>query len=153
MIQRKQSFYLLVAILLIVASYFLPFGVLIHDGQELAIRSYGLKDSSGNYAGEVSSYWFHIPLTLVVFLDIIAIRQFRLRTRQLSLVRITFILFAISFVLLSMYISEAGASHAPHQLRPGVSLLLIFASLALNWLAARAIRKDEELVRSVDRIR
>lgn len=37
--------------------------------------------------------------------------------------------------------------------KPQVGTLLVAISLVFDWLAIKAIRKDEELVRSIDRIR
>jgi len=154
MFQRVQSIYLIAAIALIVVSYFLPFGTLGSGTEVVEIRSYGLKHVSGQYyLDTVSSYWFHIPLSAVVLLDAMALLQFRDRKRQIALLRFTFLFYAISFVLLSMYVFKAGAAVVDGPLNVGVALLFPFGALMLNWLAARAIRKDDELVRSVDRIR
>lgn len=37
--------------------------------------------------------------------------------------------------------------------KPQIGTLLVAISLVFDWLAIKAIRKDEELVRSIDRIR
>ncbi len=153
MIQRVQSLYLIISVFAIVLSYFLPFGSLESFQGVLEIRSYGLKNAAGEYLESVSSYWFHIPLFLVVLLDVFVLSQYRDRKRQIQFLRISFLLFAVSFILLSLYINSAGQLEGAGHLQMGISLLLPFAALVCNWLAAKAIRKDEALVRSVDRIR
>lgn len=37
--------------------------------------------------------------------------------------------------------------------KPQIGVLLFAISMVFDWLAVKAIRKDEDLVRSVDRIR
>ncbi|MFN8776120.1 MAG: DUF4293 domain-containing protein [Flavobacteriales bacterium] len=153
MIQRIQTLFLLVATAALVVSYFIPFGYFPMDEQMLEIRSYGVKDASGEYLSTVSTWWFHIPLSLVVAANLWTLFQYNRRRHQILILRATFVLFAVAFVLLSMYIYGVDQIYAPASLRPGLSVFLLFAGLLLNWLAARAIRKDEELIRSVDRIR
>lgn len=153
MIQRIQTLFLLVATTALVVSYFIPFGYFPLDEQMLEIRSYGVKDASGEYLSTVSTWWFHIPLSLVVAANLWTLFQYNRRRHQILILRATFVLFAVAFVLLSMYIYGVDQIYAPASLRPGLSVFLLFAGLLLNWLAARAIRKDEELIRSVDRIR
>jgi len=153
MIQRVQSLYMLIAIGLIVISYFLPLGYLATFAYEYTIRSYGIKDADGLYLSEVSSYWFHLPLAMIVVSNMFSVLMFRNRKLQIKLLRFTFLLFAASFALLSYYIYQAGLAFPEGSLTPGISLMFLFGALVSNWLAARAIRRDEELIRSVDRIR
>ena len=149
MFQRIQTIYLTVALIAIVASYFLPFGTI----GDMAIRSYGVKSVDGIYLTSVSSYWFHLPLALVMVINSYAIAQFKNRARQMAYLRLTFILFAGTFALLTLYMSEVKSFYTGVVLTPGIATFLPFVALLCNWLALRAIRKDEELVRSVNRVR
>lgn len=149
MFQRIQTIYLTIALIAIVSSYFLPFGTI----DEMTIRSYGIKSVDGIYLPTVSSYWFHLPLAVVMVINAYAIAQFRNRARQMAYLRLTFILFAGTFALLTLYMSEAKSFYTGATLTPGIAMFLPFVALLCNWLALRAIRKDEELVRSVNRVR
>jgi multidrug transporter EmrE-like cation transporter len=153
MIQRRQSLFLAASILLLVFSYFIPFGTIMHGEELLFIRSYGLKSADGNYLPDISTYWFHLPLSLIVLLNGYTLFKYRERKSQIIWLKFTFLLFAVSFVLLSMFISGIPAALPGSVLTAGPAIACPFLALLLNWLAARAIRKDEELVRSVDRIR
>lgn len=153
MIQRVQSLYLILSIILLVGSYFVPFGTVALDSSEWAIRSYGLRNADGVYASEPGSYWFHIPLTAIILANTYSLFNYSNRKRQLRVLRFTFLLFAASFVLLSLYIFQIGSVYPDGVVSPGASLLILFGALASNWFATRSIKKDEELVRSVDRIR
>ncbi len=152
MLQRKQSLFMLMAVIAIIASYFFSFGT-IHSTETLEIRSYGVKEPGGNYLSTVSSYWLYLPMAINAWLTSWALLRFKDRKRQIFLLRLTFFLFAVSFVLLALYISDAQRSYPDAHISAGPAFIFPPLALVLNWLAARLIRKDEELVRSVDRIR
>ncbi|MFZ4786296.1 MAG: DUF4293 family protein, partial [Flavobacteriales bacterium] len=60
---------------------------------------------------------------------------------------------AISFVLMALYVNSVQTAQSEAKFHFGMSFFLPFVALVFNWLAAKNIRKDEALVRSVDRIR
>lgn len=70
----------------------------------------------------------------------------------MAIVRSTFILFALSYSLLAFYVMDAQkVLDATFQVSTAV--FFPFTAMLCNWLALCAIQKDEELVKSVDRIR
>lgn len=147
MFQRQQTVFMAIAILLIAASYFLPFG----NMGDLPLGSYGVK-RDGAYIAEISTYWFHIPFFVVFLILLIALFQFKNRPRQMAMVRSTFIMYAAGFGLLAFYIRNASA-FLQVEYTPGIALFLPFTAMIATWMALRGIRKDEQLIRSVDRIR
>ncbi|MFN0031191.1 MAG: DUF4293 domain-containing protein [Flavobacteriales bacterium] len=147
MIQRRQSIYLLLATALIVCSYFFPFGYV----GDAVLRSYGVKHH-GQYIADVSSYWFHLPLFIVCLLLLIAFFSFTNRKRQMALLRGTYIFYVVSFSLLAFFVWNAQHK-LQGEFQAGISLFMAFAAMLFGYLALRAIRQDEELVRSADRIR
>lgn len=147
MFQRQQTVFMAFTVVLIAASYFMPYG----EVGELPLGSYGVK-RDGAYLPEINTYWFHIPFFLVFMLMLVGMFQFKNRPRQMAIVRSTFILFAVGFGLLAFYIRQATTVLAS-EFTPGISVFLPFAAMITTWLALRGIRKDEQLVRSVDRIR
>ncbi len=153
MLQRIQSIYLLASIVLLVCAYFLVFGTLTDPAGSLDLGAYGLKMNEGGYMPGVNTYWFHIPYTIIIILDLAAIFSFSSRMRQLTLIRFSFILYALSFALLSLYIMDAGSKIANSSFTPGIGFFFPIISLVLSYLAMKSIRKDEDLVRSVNRIR
>jgi len=149
MFQRIQTIYLSLALIAIVASYFLSFGTI----GDMTIGSYGVKSPDGIYLSSVSSYWFHLPLAVVMIINTYAVTQFRNRARQMAYLRLTFILFAGTFALLTLFMSEVKSFYIGLKLTPSIATFLPFVALICNWLALRAIRKDEALVRSANRMR
>lgn len=157
MIQRIQTLFLVLAVLLNVAGLFLP---LWSGGTgDMAQIVSGL---SVEEAGESVMFMNHQQSTMMtahtafVVLAIISsvwllvvIFQFNNRPRQMRWTFVGMLMICVqilALVLLTMQIKAADAGPEYGGLAP--VLALVFA-----WLAARQIKKDEDLVRSVDRIR
>jgi hypothetical protein len=139
MIQRIQTAYLLFALACLVALWFLPLWK--SNGQ-------GMMEEIG-----AGSHMFLTPFPLLLgILHIAAIFSFRKRKIQaaLCLVNIILMLVFIAFSFFFIY-AEAGVNFAIPQLQIG--LLLPLAVLLLNVLARRAVKRDEDFVRSMDRLR
>ncbi len=149
MIQRKQTLFLAVSVILFLTTFAFPFGTI--GANEL--HNYKVISPEGNAIDGISTYYFSIPLAIASIISAISIFTYRNRQRQMALVRFTFIFYAASFALMSLYIIDAVKviSTAPFTL--GVSFFLPFASFFSNLIALRGIKKDEQLVKSLDRIR
>ncbi|SDG54542.1 DUF4293 domain-containing protein [Psychroflexus sediminis] len=136
MIQRIQSFYLLIAILLNgVLSFYLPLWITSEN-----VEIYALSQPVA------------ISLFLVsVLISIITLFSFKKRKRQFVLGRINIIL---NFVLVGVFaywtLSLPGEMDISEK---GIGMLLPIISIVFIALANKAIKKDEDLVKSVDRLR
>lgn len=145
MIQRIQSVWLLVAAL--VSSGLFYFSVYKAD-----------TISNGVTVTEVLKATNHYPLLLVaiitVLLPLFAIFNFKDRKRQAGLTMLA-ILSNISFVTVAMMrignMSNATPAPANASYMPGAVLPVV--AIAFLIMAIRAIRKDEKLVKSLDRLR
>lgn len=153
MFQRVQSIYLLASIGMLAASFFIPFGTFSDGVHPIDLRSYGAKNVEGMYLNEPSNYFIYLVFTLVMVINLYALLSFRNRMLQLRLVKFSFLLLAGGFVLLSLYINGGWAAFPGMSFQPGIALFLPLGAILFNYLAARGVRKDEELVRSADRIR
>jgi hypothetical protein len=136
MIQRIQSLYLLVAILLNgVLSFYLPLW-LTSDNIEIYALSQPV----------AISLFF-----LSVLISFITLFSFKKRKRQFVLGRINIIL---NFVLVGVFaywtLSLPGEMDISEK---GIGMLLPIISIVFIALANKAIKKDEDLVKSVDRLR
>ncbi|WP_019038177.1 DUF4293 domain-containing protein [Psychroflexus tropicus] len=136
MIQRIQSLYLLIAILLNgVLSFYLPLWFTSENVEIFAL-----------------SQPVAISLFLVsVLLSFISLISFKKRKRQFVLGRINIIL---NFVLVGVFaywtLSLPGEMDISEK---GIGMLLPIISIVFIALANKAIKKDEDLVKSVDRLR
>lgn len=150
MLQRIQTIYLLISVMLFAVTSYFPFV----SSDVFEIRSYGVKTLNNQITLDISTYYFIVPMALAAAISLFAIFLYSNRQRQMATVRVTFILYAISFALLALCIKDSQkllTNDDPLSL--GIAFFSPFLSFLLNLLALRAIRKDERLVKSVDRIR
>jgi len=71
----------------------------------------------------------------------------------MAVVRLSFIFYAASFALMSLYILDAVKVLVDAPFSMGVSFFLPFAAFFSNLIALRGIKKDEQLIKSLDRLR
>lgn len=150
MIQRIQSVYLLAGIVLSIAIMFSTIFYVSGDGGTLVLGAFGIKDGSLD-ADLVPMIPVAILAGITIALQGYAIALFKNRKLQIHIIRIsmllTFLLIGfLGFVYYNLtqtgldVIPFVGVMHAP---------LVVFADI----MAIRGIKKDEALVKSVDRIR
>lgn len=157
MIQRIQTLFLLAA----AAAVLLMFGFALVEYRSgetgFTLGLVGLSFADGGRAEDVS---LQMPLAaLAVALAamwVLLIFLFRNRQRQVRLIRYTYLVGAALVVAewithrsVVAYLKQGGAVDA--MLQPAFFLPL--AGLVLAYLAERAIKKDDDLVRSADRLR
>lgn len=135
MIQRPQTAYLLIAVLLNLFAFFTPlYGTAIND--------------PAAWIG----YAFTMGLAIAIIIAFSAIFLYKNRILQLKVVRIAVYAEAAAMGIAGgMLLSAGGVGR--HLLGDVLGCIFIAVSLALLWFASRQIKKDEELVRSMDRIR
>jgi len=159
MIQRIQTIFLfLVAVGMTLFIIFPLWQIFNADTGELyqvtAIKLYHV-DGAGNESTTYSPYIISAALAfLSIVVAIIEIFQYKNRLNQIKMGALNALIMAAA-VILPLYLSYTGQSEFMPDIR-GTYLIGIFfplGSLLFNSLANRFIRKDENLVRSVDRIR
>ena len=92
-----------------------------------------------------------IPLALAAVLVLAAIFQFKKRQLQFVLNRLAILL---NFVLLGVFVFRAlSISGETLVSEKGIALFVPIISIVFLALANKAIRRDEELVKSADRLR
>ncbi|MFM2207666.1 MAG: hypothetical protein RL213_1641 [Bacteroidota bacterium] len=143
MLQRIQSLFLLLVVALSVLLFFLPVYELPSAIPAVSTpQPYVL---SGNTLLSIINGAVGVLTFICIFL-------FRNRNLQLRLANVNLLLICILIGLLFFLADTLGStSNAPISYRYGSYLPLI--QLIFTFLASRAIRKDEELVRSADRLR
>ncbi|MBB2149522.1 DUF4293 domain-containing protein [Pedobacter gandavensis] len=153
MIQRVQSIWLLLASLTILLLLFVPI-VNSHqpDGSEYWVLATGLYLKSDSLSGKVTYFQPLFLNTVAVCMLLFAtIFTFKKRSGQKRL-----IIFAmISTLFLGFWIFDA-AKNIPGGIASvnlGVGAFLPLISLIFCALALRGIQKDEQLLRSADRLR
>lgn len=136
MIQRIQTIYLLIAALLMIGLYiWFPL----------------VQDEAGNLVTKKEDYSVFIPIFLSISLSIISIFAFKNRLRQFILNRINIIL---NFILLGVFVfNSLSVSGEVLVSEKGIGVLIPIISIVFLVLANKAIKRDDDLVKSVDRLR
>lgn len=155
MIQRIQSLYLLMTSLLSILflnGSFLTF--LNSSGTEITMNFNGIWESS--VAGNPQMIRNLIPLSVIILiiciLSFTAIFLFKKRKIQLKLT-VSVILLAILFIGLMSFYAFWTTGKYQAKLVPGFKMFIPLLMLVFGILAYRGIRKDENLVKSYDRLR
>ncbi len=147
MIQRIQTVFILVAEILIASLFFLKFADISVNSE---LYTFTVK---GIFNGDVMVF-DGLPIMiftgLILFLHLVAVILYKKRVLQIRILVFTIILL-LGLTGLLFYFIYAGFTGAQVAFQVPVAFPVI--AVILDYLAIRAIGKDEALVRSLDRIR
>ena len=152
MLQRVQTIYLLLVIVALTSALFFPFATLVHEKSVVQLGAFGLNPANSDFSTR-------IPLFAGVFsilgTSIVSIGFYKKRKRQLLLGKINYLLILISLVFIFLEIDFIHNQINNNEQLPiyGIGTYLIVCTLPLVFLANRAIKKDENLIKSLDRLR
>ena len=157
MIQRIQTVYLAIATILLIIPVVLASNFVSLEVQSGVYHLNSLSISFENAGiAEVlmNAYPIVGALVLSLFLAVYSIAQFKNRKFQIKLVRLALVIQWVFVGLLAFYgwkmIGLAGENFTPNfSVWGGVP----FVCMILFVLAAKGIQKDEDLIRSADRLR
>ncbi|MDC7999399.1 DUF4293 domain-containing protein [Gilvibacter sediminis] len=136
MLQRIQTVYMLLASLALIGLY-VWFPV--------------VADNAGQVLVSKDELLVAIPMALAILVIAISIFQFKKRQLQFVLNRLAILL---NFFLLGVFVYRAlSVSGEAIASEKGIGLLVPVVSIVFLALANKAIRRDEELVKSADRLR
>lgn len=136
MIQRIQTIYLVLVAVLMVA-LFLWFPQIVTSNGKLVLGRMDL--------------WVLIPIFASVLLAIISIFKYKNRQTQFVLNRLnSLFIFVLLGVFVVVPLTMSGETQVSEK---GVGLFFPIISIVFLVLANKAIKKDERLVKSVDRLR
>jgi hypothetical protein len=147
MIQRIQTAFLLVAGLLVASLYKLKFADLAVNGELYVFNAKGI------FNGETlifNGLPILIFIGLIVLLHFVIIFTYKKRIRQIRLTVFTIVLLLGLFGMF-FYFTYSGFDGAKVAFKVPVAFPVV--AIILDYLAIRAIGKDEALIRSLNRIR
>jgi len=147
MIQRIQSVYLLVSALLLGLLFLLPFAEIAKEG---AIYTFNFKGILLDGAVQQSGIAISVLIVVLMALHGFAISSFKNRKRQKMIVIYTILML---FGLFGLFIFYTYLSFSGAQISYKTGVVLPLVAIILDYLAIRGIKKDEALIRSIDRIR
>ncbi len=144
MIQRIQTIFLLLASGASLGLFGLPFASATDSAQTelLADGAFALNDHVGLMAA----------FAVAGALSLIAIFLFKNRGLQIKISRVS-LFFIVAGIIFAAYLLFIKASIPINSLSLGLGTFLPLAGIILTILANRYIKKDENLVQSMDRLR
>ena len=145
MIQRIQTLYLLIIAALMAVTLFSGLAWFAGDAGEFGLYAFGLKTAEGE-----------LLLALACALPLVTVFLFRRRLLQIRLCVVEMVLLLGSLVMEGVYYFLSwrvfsDLTFHTQGFKPAIVLPLV--CLLFAYLAARAIFRDELLVRAADRIR
>jgi len=147
MLQRIQTIYILVAELLVASLLKLKLADISVNGDLMELAAKGI------FKGE-EMVFNGLPLLIfigiITLLHIVIILLYKKRILQIRILVFTIILLLGLFAMF-FYFTYSGFDGAKVAFKIPVAFPVV--AVILDWLAIRAIGKDEALVRSLDRIR
>jgi 4-amino-4-deoxy-L-arabinose transferase-like glycosyltransferase len=155
MIQRVQSLYLALIVIISAVLIALPIISLQSGETETYIIKYNALqriNSTGVVETVKQLNLLSVVVMIIPVMAVITILLFKKRHIQMKLAIFQFIIMLLLISLLLMYIIDINRT-SNASIKPGIVIVLPFFMLVFNALAYRGIKKDEELVRSFDRLR
>jgi len=147
MIQRIQSIYILVAGILTATLLKLKFADLIVNDELLTFSAKGIFSETEQIFNGLPVMIF---IAVIAVMHLVIIALYKKRILQIRLLVFTIIVLLGLFGLF-FYFTYMGFDNAKVAFKPSVAFPI--AAAILDFLAIRAIGKDEALIRSLNRIR
>ena len=164
MIQRVQTIYLFLAAILCILLFFMPLATITMPGatglpEDMPVVYEMDIFSIVRIANDVvttieSTYWLVGINVMVLVFSLVVIFLYKNRQLQMRLVRLCFLLVLIFLILVFYYMHEMQYTtliNAPISYK--IADLFPILQLLFFHLANKGINKDEELVKSADRVR
>ena len=150
MIQRKQTVFLFLALLVTIACLCLPVGSFEPEGMgtENQLMNLWLSDADG---GKNFNVWALFAILLVTCpMDLFAIFDYHNRRRQARFCMFSMLMIAGWYIVYGVFSRVLMTGFTFHV---AFAACLPLVAFILLWLARHAILADEALVRAADRIR
>ncbi|MGI6792878.1 DUF4293 domain-containing protein [Bacteroides sp. KG68] len=152
MIQRIQTVYLLLVVILLTVAMCMPMGYFIGADRvtENAFKPLGLYMAGGNFQSTWGLFGILLLSAIIALGTVFLFRNRMLQVRMTIFSSILLIGFYIAFIVFAFMLKNEPETAT---FRLGWALCLPAVSIILNYLAFRAIYKDELMVKAADRLR
>ena len=157
MIQRIQTVYLILVTVLMTLAAVLPvaeyFDVAKNIVYQLDMRGFVQLNPDGTFLSAISTNPVTFIFGIILVVTIMTIFKYKNRKQQFRLCTINFLLILIYTILLAVVIFVGKNKLVGTELTLKIPAVFSIVALILNYLAMRGIAKDENLVKSMDRLR
>ena len=149
MLQRIQTVYLFISIIIAIVGTFLPIFYATGPDNMYSVTAW---DFSFDSTSLIGGWPVLILLLLFIVMNGTTIFQFKSRTLQMTRIKASYLVLALTIVAQGVlwYFWKNGDQL---EVVPGWSFIIPAVAFVFNVLAYRAIKKDDDLVKSVDRLR
>ena len=162
MIQRKQTVFLLLAAIISALLFFMPLVSFEANGNAMKFTIFGIQNPIENISLSTTYTWPLMVLTVLMTLaPIVTMFLYKKRELQVRLCRLTMLVTIIFIGLVFLYYESdlqeviAAVEGDQYQLDVAYFIGVVFplVNLVLHILAIRGIKKDIDLLKSIDRLR
>ena len=153
MLQRIQTVYLLIIVVLTVATLFLPLAVLQQGDALFSFDASGLSTMIGEPELLYPAWGLFALTAIIAIIALVTIFLYRKRILQIRLCVFNAILMLGFYALFGFFVWILKEELAGAALSVKIALSFPVIALILDYLAIRNIGADEALVRSLDRLR
>lgn len=156
MIQRIQSVFLLVAAIVTIILLFIPIGDIYTAEAQYTFTCFNVHLPNGQVV--MSTIYIALILILSACISIYAIFKYKDRMKQTRIVSINMLVFLVAIMLMiwvypDFLFQRKGLMHEGDLFRFNYWIMIFVLPPVCMFLANRFIRKDEQLVRSAERLR
>jgi prolipoprotein diacylglyceryltransferase len=158
MLQRIQTVYIILFCAVLFTASFLPFASIVLEDQSTYNFYPTGWDSQSSLEG-FKVYPFYSGYLVAVAFGILMLVNFKKRKKQLRYGMLSYFFVLITLVYMFLEVSSVeefllvSENNSLKSISYSFSMYLLVASLPIIFLANRAIKKDEKLVSSLDRLR
>lgn len=150
MIQRLQSIFLLLTTLL--SLLLLKSGFITFSDVSGTVNNFTITGISGFSDSLLKTLPVTLLIIIIPIVSLITIFLFKNRQVQLILCKLLLVLVS-AFIILLVFYSYKVISNYNAELIPGIRMAVPVIQLILVFMAYRGIKKDDDLVKSYDRLR
>ena len=156
MIQRIQTVYLILVAVLMTLAAVLPvaeyFDVAKNIVYQLDMRGFVQLNPDGTFLSAISTNPVTFIFGIILVVTIMTIFKYKNRKQQFRLCTVNFLLILIYTIVLAVVIFVGKNKLVGTELTLKIPAVFSIVALILNYLAMRGIAKDENLVKSMDRL-
>ena len=162
MIQRRQTIYMLLTAIVSALLFFMPLASFEADGNTMDFTVFGIQNPIENISLSTTYTWPLVVLAaLMTIVPFFTIFLYKKREKQVRLCRLNMLTNIIFIGLVFLYyeadllnvIAAVEGDEYQFDVAYFIGAALPLVNLVLEILAIRGIKKDIELLKSIDRLR
>ncbi|MFT3994706.1 MAG: DUF4293 domain-containing protein [Dysgonomonas sp.] len=152
MIQRIQTIFFLLVSILMAVTVFSPLGEYVNN-ENISLLFFSSGVGGTIFHAEYPTWGIIVLAIVCAILPLVNIFLYKNRKIQMKLGRFTSLLILFLYVTISVYSNSIISGNDLKFIGIQYGIVLPLIALILNILAILRVKKDEELVRSTERIR